>query len=187
MVAATDPLQISVLSAPLGAIDRRLLSQAWYSALGYASAPLEKEVRAKASHTAPERRVNAPRSHGRRERHRGRVQPSAGRARQAAARAGCARPSQAPEFSEASDRTKSSAKRPARTSAKHFRATLNVEDNRGRVHVFLQSRGGAVRLIAVCKPEVRERVARALDEARRALLLRGVVLDARTQEGAPCT
>ncbi len=56
------------------------------------------------------------------------------------------------------------------------RATFSVDGMGGRVHVALQSSATGMRLVAVCHATARDRVARALEEARYALAARGVAL-----------
>ena len=61
------------------------------------------------------------------------------------------------------------------------RATFTLDGTAARVHVTLQGSGTDLRLVAICPAAVRARVARALEEARYALAVRGVacVLDVR--------
>ena len=56
------------------------------------------------------------------------------------------------------------------------RATFTIDGTQARVHVALQTTASGVRLIAVCPAAIRIDVARALDEARYALALRGIAL-----------
>ena len=60
------------------------------------------------------------------------------------------------------------------------RSTLTLGRGEGRVHVILQSSGGGLRLIAICRPADREVVARALAHARLALAARGCELEMQT-------
>ena len=62
---------------------------------------------------------------------------------------------------------------PARRSE---RASFTIEGSRARIHVALQSSPAGLRLVAVCAPEVRPQVAKALDQVRYALAVRGIAL-----------
>jgi hypothetical protein len=54
------------------------------------------------------------------------------------------------------------------------RATLSIGRGAARVHVILQTTGERATLIAVCRPELRSVVGRALADARLALAARGL-------------
>jgi hypothetical protein len=194
MTALTQPLEISVLAAPLAAIDRRALSQAWYSALGYAGARRVGRV------PGPERASFS--------------RPLASRVVRSAALGLCAAPavhgsaahSHAARTTRARACAPNGGSAPAPTRHKRLssistlrndrqivrsrgfaRTTVKLEDGGGRVHLMLQSSGGVLRLIAVCKSQSRARVARALEEVLYALSLRGTAMEADVQEGASCT
>ncbi|MGB6521046.1 MAG: hypothetical protein WBE83_04675 [Candidatus Cybelea sp.] len=64
------------------------------------------------------------------------------------------------------------------------RATFSLGRGGARVHVILQSNGGTVTLVALCRPEMRELVARALAQARLGLAARGFEI-ALLSEGEP--
>lgn len=53
--------------------------------------------------------------------------------------------------------------------------------------MLVQSASGTLRVVAICKPELRDRVARALAQARQTLAARGIVVSAVAKEAAPCT
>lgn len=171
----TQQLPASILTAPLAQIDRRSLSQAWYSALRLAQArgapasPLQPsgacEVPrcrsdATASHHLPrERAVRSvvtvafavPKSSGS-------AEPSS----QLRARSSLARQI---------ERIFQNARKPV------VRATLTLGRGEGRAYVVLQSSGDRMRVIAICRPADRQRVARALEEARYALAVHGHALE----------
>lgn len=170
----TQQIGFSVLAAPLAAIDRRALSQAWYSALHLeqesSALPVAPTMRGAATNvsSAPakfeqlqgERAANSP--------------PRQLRA---------TRESVAPRAEALSDRR--AVRSPlARRIEREFlrpaepprRATFSIEGTGARVHVTMQGSGLSLRLIAVCPPRVRATVARALDEARFALARRGIAL-----------
>jgi hypothetical protein len=54
------------------------------------------------------------------------------------------------------------------------RATFSLGPGSARVHVIVQTNGNTARLIAICRPELRSVVARALSEARLTLAARGI-------------
>jgi len=175
----TQQLGFSILTAPLAAIDRRALSQAWYSALhlarGSASQPLAPPahtavpVRAHTIQTAdPLERTRLPES-------------------EIAARV-CERGSK-PDGQVTSERRaprSALARRIERTFLRPIlraqRATFTVEGTRARVHVALQTTPAGVRIVAVCPAAIQTRVSRALDQARYALAARGIALHADVSE-----
>jgi hypothetical protein len=121
----TQQLGYSILTAPLAAIDRRALSQAWYSALHLARSGFPV--------------ANVPQ-----------------------------------QLSKARTAEALDPARPVRRATFSFAGTR--EGTRARVHVALQSGASGMRLVAVCPAALRAGVARALDQARYALALRGIVL-----------
>lgn len=169
----TRQLEVSILSAPLAAIDRRALSQAWYSALHLArDEQLELHWRARNSLGV---RV--------RERAKSELKLSQGEHNGA-----CAGSSVTPE----SDRfdyataacTLADRRAPRSPLAKRIEGVLLAHRSRvkrasftvgcGRVHVVLHTKGDRVALVALCTPALRSVVARALAQARFALAARGV-------------
>jgi hypothetical protein len=183
----TRQLQLDVLSAPLPAIGRRVLSQAWYSALG---------LSAKASAGAPqdcecgrvqhEETFAAART-GARERMRassplGLVRPQEPKPKPAAAE--CATLERRGPRSPLARRIEGAFLDP-RASAR--RTTFAVGGKAARVHVLLQGSGDRVRIVAFCPRNMRETVARALAQARFALASRGVSLDVPEQGVRACT
>ena len=168
----TQELNVCVLAAPLAAIDRRELSQAWYSALR--CAPSDKEqAQAPAKRNEPfrVRRQNLPLETDvpSRKRTPERFESVARAARRSegdrSAIALTERRTRSP-LARSIERTLLE-RRPAPR-----RATLTAEGK--RVHVMVHASEGLVRLVAVCPPSIREVVARALAQARFALASRGV-------------
>jgi|HubBroStandDraft_4_1064222.scaffolds.fasta_scaffold128654_2 hypothetical protein len=184
----TQRLEVSILAAPLAAIDRRALSQAWYSALHLArrdrclvparectpcivAAPNEPE-------SQDETDICRPRAAERR------VQ-----------RFAQTKPLQVTMLSSA-DRTSVNRgtvplsqriERRFAHSASHVRrATFSMGRGAARVHVVLQTNGNVATLVALCRPQMRGLVARALAQARFALATRGVLLDYETR-GKRCS
>ena len=66
------------------------------------------------------------------------------------------------------------------------RATFSMGRGAARVHVILQTNGNVATLVALCRPQMRGVVARALAQARLALATRGVLLDCETR-GKRCS
>lgn len=175
----TQQLGFSVLTAPIAAIDRRALSQAWYSALHLARRSHEGDrsiavctVRSQAHEKTPvsfERtspNVRAPlstRVHREAERIERDPQPLERRA---------IRSSLARKIEHAFLRPNVTAKR----------ATFTIDGTAARVQVSMQHTRSGLRLIAVCPSHTRKSVARALEQARYALAARGISVDARIVE-----
>lgn len=163
----------SILSAPLAAVDRRALSQAWYSALhlareGRTAAPVRpaatqsacavppREHRASAIRTERPRNDNAHATHASR---RSSFDGAGVSADRRGVRSALAR------------KIEHTFLDPTRHVA---RTTFSVDGTRERVHVSLQTTGNRVRLVAVCSPSLRAAVAEALAQARYALAARGI-------------
>ncbi|MBV8375357.1 MAG: hypothetical protein JO302_07575 [Candidatus Eremiobacteraeota bacterium] len=173
----TERLQISVLSAPLACIDRRALSQAWYSALHRAREPkLQAPSRSRTfAQLSVSHRIPATRSERVRAFERGIVRlPSTGNVREL-------------RLADVRDERRAERSRLARDIERVFRsahtlgkrASFTFAMDGKRVHVILQSRGDRVVLVAVCSAAARGIVAAALVQARYALAGRGIVLDAK--------
>jgi hypothetical protein len=171
----TERLEVSILAAPLAAIDRRALSQAWYSALhldrkqtrpagqtaqrSHAGATIALQMRQPAKHPSMDPNIelrktkrSAPRP--------AQTQPVPNVVRTARLRATF-------PLSRRIERTFFRPEGPVR------RATFSLGPGGARVHIILQSNAGTVTLVALCRPEMRELVARALAQARLALAARG--------------
>ncbi len=174
----TNRLEVSILAAPLAAIDRRALSQAWYSALRLAPQP------APASLGPPRRRAGDANGagrpgglHGSRSVKAGMIPLNLSRGKSAvthAAREGAGGLRRVPRGARLAERIE---RRFADPQANPKRATFAVGLGNARVHVVLQTSGGRTTLLALCKPEVRILVARALIQARTALAARGVGIE----------
>ena len=170
----TKQLEISILAAPLAAIDRRVLSQAWYSALRLVreesssfSVPSRRQRSAFAGPSPVYRRE--PRTYL-----RGLpARPVDGAEKRSPAFCGDA------EASSARRRAPRSRARAIESTMRgpsydFKRATFSIGRGSARVHVVLQTKGGRTTLVALCRPELREFVARALAQARLALAARGI-------------
>ncbi|HVA34210.1 MAG TPA: hypothetical protein VNG31_08690 [Candidatus Baltobacteraceae bacterium] len=180
----TRQLDVSILSAPLAAIDRRVLSQAWYSALA-----LARDTRAAARAQKPAVCADPAEAAAKT------VASEFPRARRAPGAARVAlRPAAEPER-RAEDGVERRAARSslardierifcrARTQPK--RATFTIGGG-ARVHVVLQTVGRRVRLVAICAPRLKGAVSAALSQARFLLARRGIGVDLTMQGENTC-
>jgi hypothetical protein len=169
-----DHLQISVLSAPVAAFDRRALSEAWYSALYGASTPAAdlppQKPRLTVSARRPASGATTAASSG----------PPGGGATVATlavhprtAAHGAARELERRAHpSKLADRIVHALLRggPAKP------AWLSLGNARGRVRIFLQCDDGGTRLVALCAPRDAAQVRAALAQARFELARLGISL-----------
>lgn len=180
----TEQLQFSVLTAPVATLDRRTLSQAWYSAL-YGSgkgAGAAKSAPVLCAHTAaPPPLTHAASRCASGESERAPALRSSAVKTPAHAQ-GTPQDRRAPRSSLAR-KIERAFLRPRSASRK---ASFTVEGDHGRVHVLLQSHGSQLKLIAICPQKARPHVAAALAQARYALALRGIDLDAAMRSDKPC-
>ncbi|HEX3368433.1 MAG TPA: hypothetical protein VHS56_02575 [Candidatus Cybelea sp.] len=171
----TERLEVSILAAPLAAIDRRALSQAWYSALHLDRKPAQPAVQAAhrsqtdATIVFPLRQCAEPRSLERCAELRA-TQSAALRPMQTQLVPHAVRSAAFRAIFPLSRRIERTFLRP---NAPVRRATFSLGRGGARVHVILQSRAGTVTLVALCRPEMRQFVARALAQARLTLAARG--------------
>ncbi|HTA37800.1 MAG TPA: hypothetical protein VK760_01930 [Candidatus Acidoferrales bacterium] len=180
-MTTTQQLDISVLSAPLAAIDRRSLSQAWYSALHLARDGSSPKPAAPRSATV---QGSAPRgvALAARPPRTGELVPvNAKTAHATLARGGGAVERRTPRSPLAGRIERALFERPSA----HARSAFAIGEGTGRVVVVLHATGTRVRLIALCSPSLRRTVSRALDQARFALAARGIAMDGGVLEGAP--
>jgi hypothetical protein len=173
----TQQLQVSILAAPLAAIDRRALSQAWYAALR-----LGRE-RPTSLTIPPRRMANVAVSPWRIDRSGLQtlsIPATSARATCAAGRAGRGTCSGVePQIARGNRKVRSPLARaiegaffnPRENSA---RATFSMGRGSARIVVILQTKGNRTTLIALCRPELRDDVARALTQARLTLAARGI-------------
>lgn len=175
----TQELEVSILAAPLAAIDRRALSQAWYSALHLARPDRSAEpARACGPCTVSPLREAVPKrdaacaAPGCAETHvRRSVQTKPLRVTAQAS------PDRVSADRRAAPLSRRIERRFARSTTRIERATFSMGRGAARVHVILQTNGNVATLVALCRPEMRTVVARALAQARFALATRGFVLD----------
>ncbi|HZY95871.1 MAG TPA: hypothetical protein VFE35_02090 [Candidatus Cybelea sp.] len=173
----TQQLQVSILAAPLAAIDPRALSQAWYAALRLGPEhPTTSTI-------SPRRMENVAASPSRIDRSGLQTLPipaTSARATCAVGRAGrgiCR--DVEPQIARRNRKVRSPLARaieaalfnPRENSA---RATVSMGRGSARIVVMLQTKGNRTTLIALCRPELRDAVARALTQARLTLAARGI-------------
>jgi hypothetical protein len=181
----TQELQASVLTAPLAQIDRRVLSQAWYSALNFAraresAAPAKKPV---ATNAAAQGRATPASVPNRRTSH---AAPPASVAHPVSAKRGVSLDRGVERRAPRSPLARKIESVFLDPRSRVERSTFTVGSGRARVYVALQGKGEKLRLIAVCAPAYREVVAAALAQARFALASRGCALEAARVEERAC-
>ncbi len=169
----TQELGFSVLSAPLAAIDRRVLSQAWYSALHLAhDRPLAKSGLAKNPAVRAARRAPLPNEQ--------RARPSVDAKTEARVCRDVAPRRRMDEDDRRSIRSPL-ARKIERAFLHPMRSPQSASfalGGGGKVHVTLRKGRGGLHLVAVCAPAARDAVAKALEQARYALAVRGITLNA---------
>jgi hypothetical protein len=175
--------RIDVLTTQLAETDRRALSQAWYSALHLAersalssrctaarcAAAAPAVARQPAARRTPLRAAGA--AHRAAAPDRSAVRGREGSHR--AAVAGSHPDRRVPKTVLARRLEHALIRRVSRAAATSFALSAGV----GRVHLVVRSDGMRTRVVAVCSPSVRERVERALAQARFALAGRGVAAE----------
>ena len=184
----TQQLEVSILAAPLAAIDRRALSQAWYSALHLAR---QDRRLVPARECAP--RIAAIPNEPEPQQETDLRRPRAAEPRvlrfaqrkplQVTMQSGAGRTSVNRGTVPLSQRIE---RRFAHSTSHVRRATFSMGRGAARVHVILQTNGNVATLVALCRPQMRGVVARALAQARLALATRGVLLDHETR-GKRCS
>jgi len=182
LMTITEHLEFSVLTAPIATLDRRSLSQAWYSALYGDGKTACSQTSAAKSRTSS---VTAPREPM--------VQRSVQFHETSASTATHARAAVcAPRGGDVERRGPHSPL--ARKIERAFvhprsvsrKAAFALDGEHGRVQVILQSRGSQFKLVAICPPKAKAQVARALAQARYTLAMRGIELEAHARERASC-
>jgi len=181
----TQQLHVSILAAPLAAIDPSALSQAWYSALRFAHGASAIQQTAGRCVTAARPRASvstdALRESGR--------QPATVALRGARSMRCEVRAAEADHEKRRLARAPL-ARRIERTFAASTppqRATFSLEHGTARVHVILQTSGERCALVALCRPELEAIVSRALAQAGQALATRGIAIEMRARGVARCS
>lgn len=178
----SEQLHFSVLTAPVATLDRRTLSQAWYSALYGDGAP----ANAAKSGTPQAPDTQPPVVHA------GQMAVNAQPERAHALRAGNAKSAQRVQGAPADRRAPRSAlarkieRAVLRPRGPAHKASFTIEGDHGRVHLVLHTQGTQLKLVAICPPKARAHVAAALSQARYALASRGIDLDAQTRGAVAC-
>lgn len=171
----TATRSVAVVATKLPTIDRRALSQAWYSALhlaqpGGAAAPHGAPGATRPGSgtfaALPARPPGGDPSSGK--------PVHAGAARSAASSSARSRAVNAPalERREPAGRLAQRIEHAIVRHGVHARfgtAALAIDAGNGRVHVLVRTDGATTRIVALCAPHLRERVDRALAQARFAL------------------
>jgi hypothetical protein len=164
---------VAVVATHLAGTDRRALSQAWYSALHLAERPpaaMHAPSAAESFRAAPSGTRN-PSAAAR--------QLANDTAREARRTARGATVRHDPHAAGAERRIPKTelARRIERALTRrlpHTAASFAVRGGGGRVALIVRTDGAFTRIVAVCAPPLRERVERALAQARFALAARGV-------------
>jgi hypothetical protein len=187
----TQQLEVSILAAPVAAVDPRALSQAWYSALR-----LARDRR----QTSPVRQPST--NAGEAAYSRGVSQQNGQRSFVPNMQALCRRfPRPALSICSGSDEESAVARSraPRTTLAQRIerafsnpngyprRATLSMGRGNARVVVIFQMQGKRGILLALCRPELRAIVGRALAEARLGLAARGIGIELYAGGGRGCS
>lgn len=174
----TAQLELSILAAPLGAIDRRVLPQAWYDALGVAQssagarhggrlAPISTTAHS-VGDLDRSKKSAAVRFQG--------VVAARGRAGDSRCTFGSIA-GETPADRAIVPLSRRIERRFAGAKTQPRRATFSLGRGSARIHIVLQTTGSTATLLAICRPEMRAVVARALAGARLALAARGLVAD----------
>ena len=178
----TEDLRFSVLTAPIASMDRRTLSQAWYSALygAHETKPAQGLPSSK-----PAKPSNAATPHPKLAESAERFTcvtraASSGLATPGAKGADLERRAPRSQLARKIERAFLRPRKPLR------KASFTIEGAHGRVQVLLRTHGSQFKLVAICPPKARAQVAAALGQARYALALRGIDLDAQTRHEATC-
>jgi hypothetical protein len=180
----THELEVSIVAAPLEAIDRRALSQAWYSALHVAAPPqpsIQPTAQRRSTQPAAPYRVGATRTC---ESTKPYLYPKG--AVRIVRRGPCAAEAHTVRHLPQS-RLAARIARAFAAASMPKRATFSLGRGNARVHVVLQTTPTRTMLVALCRPELRADVGQALAQARAALAARGIRLDLRKLGGRACS
>lgn len=181
----TEHLDFSVLTAPIATLDRRTLSQAWYSALYGDRSPSNEAGAGQTPRSGVSSRERASRS----------AQPYSQAMHETSKATAALRAAAGPQRLRGVEMERRAPRSPlARKIERAFlhpkaparKASFSLDGEHGRVQVMLRSEGSRVKLVAICAPKAKARVAHALAQARYALALRGIDLDAQIGEKAAC-
>ncbi|MBV9271566.1 MAG: hypothetical protein JO165_10745 [Candidatus Eremiobacteraeota bacterium] len=178
----TEHLEFSVVSAPLAQIDRRALSQAWYSALYECDAVPAKAPPSRAKPISSERTsIAEKRSCGRAPRKSSELRPERRAPASSPLRSGAA---QIERRAARSALARNIERRFLHPGPPAKAATFQLQGDRGRVQILLRNSGDETQLVAICAPSARRDVAAALAQARYALAVRGITLRSEVREAS---
>jgi hypothetical protein len=173
----TATRSVAVVATRLPDIDRRVLSQAWFSALhlaepaaGSAAAAHPPTVASPGAGPMKRTRASADRPNN---------------AAQIQMRSGSVRPASAQSLPEMERRTTGGelARRIEHAIVRHVArgpqrsAAIAIDAGDGRVHLLVRTDCATTRIVALCSPHLRDRVDRALAHARFALAAAGTRLE----------
>ena len=168
--------QIDVLTTQLAATDRRTLSQAWYSALHLAEHPprgtISNERCAGTMRSAERSRVPSAPTPARVTADPTRTAANAPRA---ATRRDNAELVVVERRAAKSQLTRRLERALAQRAQREWPSSFALRTADGRIHLMIRNDGTRTRLVAICAPSLRERVERALAQARFALAGHGVM------------
>jgi hypothetical protein len=180
----TDRLRVSVVAAPMAAIDPRALSQAWYSALHLARERTTQTPQSRVTSRQPQRpgATLAKTEVASREAHSAMLR--------CVERTGSAIRCVTNE--PLMHRTRATLTRRiefalAKQSAPPARAAFVVVDGSKRALVVLQTRGATTHVVAICAPAHRQAITLALSQVRAALAARGIAFRSRIEANAACS
>jgi hypothetical protein len=172
----TAQLEVSILAAPVAAIDPRTLSQAWYSALRFgpqASPAFVTRTHTDRAQTLANRSISPAAAQALRSRQYERPRAASQRSQRRAVSGGDSW-NNALRYRVARTLLAERIERAfAGSNAQPKRATFSMGRGTARVVVILQTNGKRTMLLALCRPELRSVVGRALAQARCALAARG--------------
>jgi len=174
----TEQLQFSVVTAPLATLDRRTLSQAWYSALYGHEHPKQLSIRLQPARSTGATHRSALTANAREPDHRARIAARSGSG-VATLRAGVSEERRAERSRLARKIERTFLRRPLPPRS----ATFTVESGE-RIAVLLRSNGSQNHLVVICSPKAEEAVRAALAQARYALAARGLRLHAEARAEA---
>jgi len=170
----TEHLEFSVVSAPLAQIDRRALSQSWYSALYGANGATPKSASERAKVSEPAALTRVARSSEKPASEKAAALPVNRRALGSSPlRTGAA---EIDRRAARSPLARNIERRFLRPGAPVQAASFALEGERGRVRILLRNAGEQLQLVAICAPSARSCVATALAQARYALAMRCIAL-----------
>jgi hypothetical protein len=161
---------VAILATQLAATDRRSLSQAWYDALHLVAHDPRAGDSVQQRYSEAKRFGRAP-ARSREDRAGARSETVRAVRTHADPAAGAMLPERRAPKTELARRIERVLARPR---AQHAASSVAIHAADGRVQILVRGDGERTRIVALCVPTLRERVDRALAQARFALAGRGV-------------